>query len=99
MEEPVFDESPPPPPPPEDYEEEEAAVVEYSDPYAEEDPPWAPRSYLEKGKCQEGSERTKSRNKSLVYFLFLSKTLFICIICSVFALLSDYKDYNFEGYW
>lgn len=53
VEEPVFDESPPPPPPPEDYEEEEAAVVEYSDPYAEEDPPWAPRSYLEKGKCHE----------------------------------------------
>lgn len=49
MDEPVFDESPPPPPPPEDYEEEEAAVVEYSDPYAEEDPPWAPRTYLEKG--------------------------------------------------
>ncbi|XP_033620451.1 abl interactor 2 isoform X10 [Fukomys damarensis] len=48
VEEPVFDESPPPPPPPEDCEEEEAAVVEYSDPYAEEDPPWAPRSYLEK---------------------------------------------------
>ncbi|XP_053554641.1 abl interactor 2 isoform X2 [Bombina bombina] len=47
-EEPVFEESPPPPPPPEDYEEEEAAVVEYSDPYAEEDPPWAPRTYLEK---------------------------------------------------
>ncbi|XP_073397963.1 abl interactor 2 isoform X30 [Dendrobates tinctorius] len=47
-EEPVFDESPPPPPPPENYEEEEAAVVEYSDPYAEEDPPWAPRTYLEK---------------------------------------------------
>ncbi|XP_005397082.2 PREDICTED: abl interactor 2 isoform X10 [Chinchilla lanigera] len=47
-EEQVFDESPPPPPPPEDYDEEEAAVVEYSDPYAEEDPPWAPRAYLEK---------------------------------------------------
>ncbi|XP_006636810.1 abl interactor 2 isoform X10 [Lepisosteus oculatus] len=46
--EPVFDESPPPPPPLEDYEEEESAVVEYSDPYAEEDPPWAPRTYLEK---------------------------------------------------
>ncbi|XP_062383428.1 abl interactor 2b isoform X6 [Sardina pilchardus] len=50
--EPVFEETPPPPPP-EDYEdeedeEEESAVVEYSDPYAEEDPPWAPRSYLEK---------------------------------------------------
>ncbi|XP_062853819.1 abl interactor 2b isoform X4 [Trichomycterus rosablanca] len=46
--------SAPPPPPPEDYEEdegdedEESAVVEYSDPYAEEDPPWAPRSYMEK---------------------------------------------------
>ncbi|KAM3850778.1 abl interactor 2-like isoform 4-T4 [Diretmus argenteus] len=52
-EEPVFEEVTPPPPPPEDYEddeedEEESAVVEYSDPYAEEDPPWAPRSYLEK---------------------------------------------------
>ena len=59
VEEPVFDESLPPPPPPEDYEEEEAAVVEYSDPYAEEDPPWAPRAYLEKGKCQGWSGRTR----------------------------------------
>lgn len=54
-EEPVFEEPTPPPPPPEDYEddedEEESAVVEYSDPYAEEDPPWAPRSYLEKGQA------------------------------------------------
>ncbi|XP_053085281.1 abl interactor 2b isoform X10 [Pangasianodon hypophthalmus] len=53
-EEPAFVDSAPPPPPPEDYEDEEgdedeeSAVVEYSDPYAEEDPPWAPRSYLEK---------------------------------------------------
>ncbi|XP_031414854.1 abl interactor 2b isoform X13 [Clupea harengus] len=52
-EEPVFEETPPPPPPEdyedeEDEEEEESAVVEYSDPYAEEDPPWAPRNYLEK---------------------------------------------------
>ncbi|XP_061533023.1 abl interactor 2-like isoform X10 [Phycodurus eques] len=50
VDEPVFED--PTPPPPEDYEddeeEEESAVVEYSDPYAEEDPPWAPRSYLEK---------------------------------------------------
>uniref|UniRef100_A0A4W3H2H2 Abl-interactor 2b n=1 Tax=Callorhinchus milii TaxID=7868 RepID=A0A4W3H2H2_CALMI len=52
----VFDESPPPPPPPEDYEEEETAVVEYSDPYAEEDPPWAPRSYLEKGEFKRGRQ-------------------------------------------
>ncbi|XP_077435443.1 abl interactor 2-like isoform X4 [Vanacampus margaritifer] len=28
--------------------EEDSAVVEYDDPYAEEDPPWAPRNYLEK---------------------------------------------------
>lgn len=52
----MFEEPTPPPPPPEDYEddedEDESAVVEYSDPYAEEDPPWAPRSYLEKGQCQ-----------------------------------------------
>ncbi|KAM6893265.1 abl interactor 2-like isoform 6-T6 [Lycodopsis pacificus] len=58
--EPVFEEPTPPPPPPEDYEdeeedeeeededEEESAVVEYSDPYAEEDPPWAPQTYMEK---------------------------------------------------
>ncbi|KAK6325217.1 hypothetical protein J4Q44_G00045590 [Coregonus suidteri] len=54
VEEAVFEEPTPPPPPPEDYEddeeeeEEESAVVEYSDPYAEEDPPWAPRIYMEK---------------------------------------------------
>ncbi|XP_077946562.1 abl interactor 2 isoform X8 [Gasterosteus aculeatus] len=29
-------------------QEEDSAVVEYCDPYAEEDPPWAPRSYDEK---------------------------------------------------
>ncbi|XP_022622989.1 abl interactor 2-like isoform X2 [Seriola dumerili] len=43
------EEPPPTPQPLEDgHEEEDSAVVEYSDPYAEEDPPWAPRSYLEK---------------------------------------------------
>ncbi|KAL7826022.1 hypothetical protein SRHO_G00337600 [Serrasalmus rhombeus] len=53
-EEAEFVDTAPPPPPPEDYEDEEgeedeeSAVVEYSDPYAEEDPPWAPRSYMEK---------------------------------------------------
>ncbi|KAM6955271.1 abl interactor 2-like isoform 8-T8 [Lycodopsis pacificus] len=30
------------------HEEEDSAVVEYCDPYAEEDPPWAPRTYHEK---------------------------------------------------
>ncbi|KAM9845166.1 abl interactor 1-like isoform 5-T5 [Aulostomus maculatus] len=45
----VFEEpSPPPPPPPVDYEEEDAAVVHYSDPYADGDPHWAPKAYLEK---------------------------------------------------
>ncbi|XP_053184011.1 abl interactor 2-like isoform X3 [Scomber japonicus] len=29
-------------------EEEDSAIVEYNDPYAEEDPPWAPRTYQEK---------------------------------------------------
>ncbi|XP_076849897.1 abl interactor 2a isoform X4 [Brachyhypopomus gauderio] len=46
-EETEFEEVQLPPPSSEDYEEE-SAVVEYSDPYAEEDPPWAPRAYLEK---------------------------------------------------
>ncbi|XP_077124551.1 abl interactor 1 isoform X9 [Ranitomeya variabilis] len=46
---PMFDDSPPPPPPPPvDYEEEEAAVVQYNDPYADGDPIWAPKTYLEK---------------------------------------------------
>uniref|UniRef100_A0A8C6WLC2 Abl-interactor 1b n=1 Tax=Neogobius melanostomus TaxID=47308 RepID=A0A8C6WLC2_9GOBI len=45
----VFEEtSPPPPPPPVDYEEEDASVVHYSDPYADGDPQWAPKTYLEK---------------------------------------------------
>uniref|UniRef100_A0A3B5A3V4 Abl interactor 2-like n=1 Tax=Stegastes partitus TaxID=144197 RepID=A0A3B5A3V4_9TELE len=43
------EEAPPTPEPLQDgHEEEDSAVVEYNDPYAEEDPPWAPRSYLEK---------------------------------------------------
>ncbi|XP_054915980.1 abl interactor 2-like isoform X4 [Poeciliopsis prolifica] len=43
------DETPSTPKPLEDgLGEEDSKVVEYSDPYAEEDPPWAPRSYLEK---------------------------------------------------
>lgn len=51
----VFEEpSPPPPPPPVDYEEEEAAVVHYNDPYADGDPQWAPKVYLEKGQCGRG---------------------------------------------
>uniref|UniRef100_H3D803 Abl-interactor 1a n=1 Tax=Tetraodon nigroviridis TaxID=99883 RepID=H3D803_TETNG len=46
---PLFDDAPPPPPPPPvDYEEEEGAVVQYSDPYADGDPQWAPKNYIEK---------------------------------------------------
>uniref|UniRef100_A0A8C1Q3W4 Abl-interactor 1a n=1 Tax=Cyprinus carpio TaxID=7962 RepID=A0A8C1Q3W4_CYPCA len=46
---PMFGEAPPPPPPPAvDFEDEEAAVVQYSDPYADGDPQWAPKSYIEK---------------------------------------------------
>lgn len=65
----MFEEPTPPPPPPEDYEddedEEESAVVEYSDPYAEEDPPWAPRSYLEKG---EAALLAQDKTHKVVYF-------------------------------
>ncbi|XP_061876996.1 abl interactor 1a isoform X15 [Entelurus aequoreus] len=46
---PMFDDSPPPPPPPPvDYEEEDASVVHYNDPYADSDPQWAPKNYVEK---------------------------------------------------
>ncbi|XP_041663130.1 abl interactor 2-like isoform X2 [Cheilinus undulatus] len=46
---PLPEETPTTPQPLEDgHEEEDSAVVEYNDPYAEEDPPWAPRNYLEK---------------------------------------------------
>uniref|UniRef100_A0A8D3AFS8 Abl-interactor 2a n=1 Tax=Scophthalmus maximus TaxID=52904 RepID=A0A8D3AFS8_SCOMX len=38
----------PTPEPLEDGQEADSSVVEYSDPYADEDPPWAPRTYLEK---------------------------------------------------
>lgn len=34
-----------------DYEDEEAAVVQYSDPYADGDPQWAPKNYIEKGEA------------------------------------------------
>ncbi|XP_070275340.1 abl interactor 1-like isoform X2 [Myotis yumanensis] len=46
---PMFDNSPPPPPPPPvDYKDEEAALVHYNDPYADGDPAWAPKNYIEK---------------------------------------------------
>lgn len=49
---PMFEEAaPPPPPPPVDYDEDDAAMVHYNDPYADGDPQWAPKSYLEKGEC------------------------------------------------
>ncbi|MED6279447.1 Abl interactor 1 [Characodon lateralis] len=44
---PMFDDSPPPPPPPVDYEDD-AAIVHYDDPYADGDPQWAPKNYIEK---------------------------------------------------
>uniref|UniRef100_A0A087XS89 Abl-interactor 1a n=1 Tax=Poecilia formosa TaxID=48698 RepID=A0A087XS89_POEFO len=45
---PMFDDSPPPPPPPVDYEDEEATVLKFDDPYADGDPQWAPKNYIEK---------------------------------------------------
>lgn len=76
VEEPAFVDSAPPPPPPEDYEDEEgdedeeSAVVEYSDPYAEEDPPWAPRSYLEKGFNQKAVFFFPLENSTALFGLF-----------------------------
>lgn len=55
----MFDDSPPPPPPPPiDYEEEEGAVVQYSDPYADGDPQWAPKNYIEKGPSHTAEAQT-----------------------------------------
>ncbi|XP_051984401.1 abl interactor 1-like isoform X2 [Xyrauchen texanus] len=46
---PLFEEAaPPPPPPPVDYDEEDPALVQYNDPYADGDPHWAPKSFIEK---------------------------------------------------
>ncbi|NWH29200.1 ABI1 protein, partial [Chloropsis hardwickii] len=39
---------PPPPPPPVDYEDEKKKKKKYSDPYADGDPAWAPKNYIEK---------------------------------------------------
>lgn len=59
----VFEEhTPPPPPPPVDYEEDEAAVVHYNDPYADGDPHWAPKVYLEKGQFQQNSAPSRTRS-------------------------------------
>lgn len=80
-----FEEATPPPPPPEDYEddegddEEESAVVEYSDPYAEEDPPWAPRTYMEKG-----ATLISAKNKS--FLPFFSLTSISCVFLTVVAI-------------
>lgn len=60
----MFDDSPPPPPPPVDYEDEETAMVHYSDPYADGDPHWAPKSYLEKGKSQQVKQACSAAPKS-----------------------------------
>ncbi|MED6283033.1 Abl interactor 2 [Characodon lateralis] len=72
----VFEEPTPPPPPPEDYEEEEeeSAVVEYTDPYAEEDPPWAPRNYLEKvvaiyDYCRDKEDELSFQEGAIIYVI------------------------------
>ncbi|XP_068427443.1 abl interactor 1-like isoform X3 [Clinocottus analis] len=71
----VFEErSPPPPPPPVDYEEEEAAVVHYSDPYADGDPHWAPKVYLEKvvaiyDYCQDKEDELSFMEGAIIYII------------------------------
>lgn len=71
---PMFDDSPPPPPPPPvDYEEEDAAVVQYSDPYADGDPQWAPNNYIEKG--------LRKKNTSFVWLLKTFHDRFFFSVC------------------
>ncbi len=71
---PMFDEAPPPPPPPPaDYEDEEAAVVQYRDPYADGDPNWAPKSYIEKGEVFENI----NTEYYLLLFLYWNSILLI----------------------
>ncbi|XP_078519553.1 abl interactor 1 isoform X19 [Lissotriton helveticus] len=72
---PLFDDSPPPPPPPPvDYEDEEAAIVQYSDPYADGDPVWAPKIYLEKvvaiyDYCKDKDDELSFMEGSIIYVI------------------------------
>ncbi|XP_034428884.1 abl interactor 1a isoform X10 [Hippoglossus hippoglossus] len=72
---PMFDDSPPPPPPPPvDYEEEDAAVVHYNDPYADGDPQWAPKNYVEKvvaiyDYCQDKGDELSFMEGSIIYVI------------------------------
>ncbi|KAJ3611249.1 hypothetical protein NHX12_021265 [Muraenolepis orangiensis] len=71
----LFDDSPPPPPPPPvDYEEEEAAVVHYSDPYADGDPNWAPKNYIEKvvaiyDYCKDKADELSFMEGAIIYII------------------------------
>ncbi|XP_053198550.1 abl interactor 1a isoform X4 [Scomber japonicus] len=72
---PLFDDSPPPPPPPPvDYEEEDAAVVHYNDPYADGDPQWAPKTYVEKvvaiyDYCQDKDDELSFMEGAIIYVI------------------------------
>ncbi|XP_058481170.1 abl interactor 1a isoform X7 [Solea solea] len=72
---PMFDDSPPPPPPPPvDYEEEDAAVVQYNDPYADGDPNWAPKTYIEKvvaiyDYCQDKGDELSFMEGAIIYVI------------------------------
>ncbi|MEQ2190671.1 hypothetical protein XENOCAPTIV_005108 [Xenoophorus captivus] len=52
------------------HAEEDSKVVEYSDPYAEEDPPWAPRSYLEKDNLRSNVHLLILRKEGLTFGCF-----------------------------
>lgn len=61
-------------------EEEDSAVVEYNDPYAEEDPPWAPRTYMEKGKLQ------CTKSPALIHTVLAKNVFWISPPLSTFSL-------------
>lgn len=92
----VFEEpSPPPPPPPVDYEEEEAAVVHYSDPYADGDPHWAPKAYLEKGQWQEippcGGEAILT-SPTICVFVMMTSSPSPLLVVAIYDYTKDKED-------
>lgn len=70
-------------------------MVEYSDPYAEEDPPWAPRSYLEKGLSLKASQGFQFWSQYPFKTVIVEKeTLALCVlpVVAVYDYTADKED-------
>lgn len=75
-------------------------MVEYSDPYAEEDPPWAPRSYLEKGKFPRAVWRDGKNSAHRNDIHWYQREFFVSLIRKVSLILHvySYLVYRFYGF-